>query len=266
MNREAYRKAFDAIPFSPDFQDRTTELLRDRLREQEKEEHSMYVGKTKKLAVLIAAAIALLAVSVSAVMLWLSPAQVAERLEDPVLAAAFDSEDAIPLEETAQVGDYTVTLAGLLSGQDLSQAPAEYNGQLISDRTYAVFSLARTDGEPLEELPDGLSYSPLVSGYHVSAVNAWTLGATCQSFVQDGVAYYLFDTQNLEMFADHTVYFAIYEGGVPNPATFPTAEDGSISLAEGVQGALFTLPLDASKADPAAAEAFVEGTGLEFIG
>lgn len=186
--------------------------------------------------------------------------------EDPVLAAAFDSEDAVLLEETAQVGDYTVTLAGLVSGKDLSRAPAEYNGQLVSDRTYAVFSLARTDGEPLEELPDGLSYSPLVSGYHVSAINAWTLGATCQSFVQDGVAYYLFDTQNLEMFADHTVYFAIYEGGVPNPATFPTAEDGSISLAEGVQGALFTLPLDASKADPAAAEAFVESTGLEFIG
>ena len=266
MNREAYRKAFDAIPFSPDFQDRTTELLRDRLREQEKEKHIMYVGKTKKLAVLVAAAIALLAVSVSAVMLWLSPAQVAERLEDPVLAAAFGSEDAIPLEETAQVGDYTVTLAGLVSGQDLSKAPAEYNGQLISDRTYAVFALTRTDGEPLEELPDGLSYSPLVSGYHVSAVNSWTLGAACQSFVQDGVAYYLFDTQNLEIFADHTVYFAIYEGGVPNPATFPTAEDGSISLAEGVQGALFTLPLDASKADPAAANAFVEGTGLEFIG
>lgn len=269
MNREAYRKAFDAIPFSPDFQDRTTELLRDRLREQEKEEHIMHVGKTKKLAVLIAAAIALLAVSVSAVMLWMSPAQVAERLEDPVLAAAFDSEDAILLNEAAQVGDYTVTLAGMVSGQDLSKAPAEYNGQLVSDRTYAVFTLIRTDGEPLkslEELPADLSYSPLVSGYHVSAVNAWTLGATCQSFVQDGVAYYLFDTWNLEMFADHTVYFAIYEGSVPNLATFPMAEDGTISLADGVEGTLFTLPLDESKADPTAAEAFVESTGLEFIG
>ena len=39
MNREAYRNAFDAIPFSPDFRDRTTERLRDRLREQEKEKH-----------------------------------------------------------------------------------------------------------------------------------------------------------------------------------------------------------------------------------
>ena len=41
-------------------------------------------------------------------------------------------------------------------------------------------------------------------------------------------------------------------------------EDGAISLAEGVTGALFTLPLDASKADPAAAEAFAKSPGLEF--
>ena len=41
-------------------------------------------------------------------------------------------------------------------------------------------------------------------------------------------------------------------------------EDGAISLAEGVTGALFTLPLDASKADPAASEAFAKSTGLEF--
>ena len=224
---------------------------------------------TRKTVMLAAAMAAMLAVSVSAAVLWLSPSQVAEHMEEPLLAAAFESEDAVAIGETGAVGDYTITLAGLVSGEDLSKAPAEYNGQLVSDRTYAVFTLTRTDGEPLkylEELSADLSYSPLVSGYHVSAVNAWTLGATCQSFVQDGVAYYLFDTQNLEMFADHTVYFAIYEGSVPDPATFPMAEDGSISLAEGVEGALFTLPLDASKADPAAAEAFVESTGLEFIG
>ena len=40
------------------------------------------------------------------------------------------------------------------------------------------------------------------------------------------------------------------------------AEDGTISLRESVVGALFTLPLDESKADPAAAQAFVESTGL----
>ena len=263
MNREEYKAAFDQISFSPDFQARTQALLRDCLRESEKETQKMNFSKPKKLAVLLAAAVALLAVSVSAA-LFLTPADVAARLEDDPLAAAFQSDDAVALNETAASGDYTFTLLGMVSGEDLSALPAEYNGETVRDRTYAVFTVARTDGTPMTEQPN-LSYSPLVAGYHVSAVNGWTLGATCQSFVEDGVAYYLFDTQNLEMFADHTVYFAIYEGSVPNPALFPMAEDDTLSLAEGVTGALFTLPLDESKADPAAAEAFVKSTGLEFI-
>ena len=260
MNREKYKAAFDSIPFSPDFQARTEALLRARLRETEKETSKMNFSKPKKLAGLVAA-VALLAVSVSAV-LFLTPADAAERLEDDPLAAAFESDEAVSLNETAASGDYTFTLLGMVSGEDLSALPAEYNGETVRDRTYAVFTVARTDDTPLREQPN-LSYSPLVAGYHVSAVNGWTLGATCQSFVEDGVVYYLFDTQNLEMFADHTVYFAIYEGFVPSPSQFPTAEGGTISLAEGVTGALFTLPLDASKADPAAAEAFVKSTGLE---
>ena len=231
MDRETYRKAFDDLSFSDDFQARTEALLRDRARDMEKERNMTKFGATKKTV---------------------------------LLAAAFDSEDAVAINETAAVGDYTVTLAGLVSGGDLSAVPTEYNGELISDRTYAVFTLTRTDGQPLEEQPEGLAYTPLVGGYHVRAVNAWTLGATCQSFVQDGTAYYLFDTRNLEMFADHPMYFAVYEGSVPSADTFDMKEDGTIALKEGVTGTLFTLPLDESRADPEAAEAFVKGTGLEF--
>lgn len=66
MNRETYRETFDAIPFSADFQARTTELLQARAREQEKEHDTMRFKKTRRMVVLVAAAVALLAVSVSA--------------------------------------------------------------------------------------------------------------------------------------------------------------------------------------------------------
>ena len=72
MNREEYKAAIDSIPFSPDFQARTEALLRARLRETEKETSKMNFSRSKKLAVLVAAAVALLAVSVSAV-LFLTP-------------------------------------------------------------------------------------------------------------------------------------------------------------------------------------------------
>ena len=260
MNRQDYRAAFDAVDFSADFEERTLQKLAAVRQASEKEQIIMPMNRVKKTALLIAAAVALLAVSVSAAVVWLTPAQVADRVEEPLLAEAFQSEDAIVLDESVTAGDYQITLAGMVSGEDLS-VPTDYNGEIINDRTYAVFRVARADGEPLTDYPN-LSYSPLVDGYHVRCVNAWTLGTTTQQFIEDGVIYCLFDCRNLEMFADHPVRFAIYEGGIPNTDLFSMAEDGTISLRESVVGAMFTLPLDESRADPEAAQAFVESTGL----
>ena len=260
MNRQDYRAAFDAVDFSADFEERTLQKLAAARQTSEKEQNKMSMNRMKKTVLLTAAAVALLAVTVSAAVLWLSHAQVADRVEEPLLAEAFQGDDAIVLDESVTAGDYQITLAGMVSGEDLS-VPTDYNGEIINDRTYAVFRVARADGAPLTDYPN-LSYSPLVDGYHVRCVNAWTLGTTTQQFIEDGVIYCLFDCRNLEIFADHPVRFAIYEGGVPNTDLFSMAEDGTISLREGVVGALFTLPLDESKADPAAALAFVESTGL----
>ena len=260
MNRRDYRAAFDAVDFSADFEERTLQKLAAVRQASEKEQIIMPMNRVKKTSLLVAAAVALLAVTVSAAVLWLTPAQVADRVEEPLLAEAFQGEDAIVLYESLTAGDYQITLAGMVSGEDLS-VPTDYNGEIINDRTYAVFRVARADGEPLTDYPN-LSYSPLVDGYHVRCVNAWTLGTTTQQFIEDGVIYCLFDCRNLEMFADHPVRFAIYEGGIPNTDLFSMAEDGTISLRENVVGALFTLPLDESRADPAAAQAFVESTGL----
>ena len=264
MNREAYRKAIDQIPFSADFQERTADLLRRRARELEKEDKTVNFSKTKKLAVTIAAAAALLIVSVSAAMVWLTPAQVAEYHEQPLLAEAFEGPDAISVNETVETGDFAVTLLGLVSGENLDVR----NQDLDSARTYAVLSLRRLDGEPLEnETFDFTHYTmtPLVAGYSPAAVNNWTLGAGASGFARDGLYYYLLDTGSVEMFADRTVYMAFYEGGAPNNSIFAVAEDGAISFAEDFTGvqALFELPLDPAKADPAAADAFVRNTGLD---
>lgn len=265
MDREDYRKAFDDIPFSADFQARTEALLQARARELEKEKPTMHFQKTRKLAALTAAAVALLAVSVSAAVLWLSPADVAGRFEDPALAAAFESQDAVLVNETTQTGGYDITLMGLVSGQGLS---AWYD-EAEPSRTYAMVSIARTDGTPLTDDDNMLGtgtfiISPLVAGYAPHAVNAWTLDGSCGSFLENGVAYYVLDTLDVQMFADHTVYLAVYQGFVPSYDIFSVAEDGTYALRDGVTGALFVLPLDESLADPEAAQAFVESTGMVY--
>lgn len=263
MNREDYRKAFDELSFSADFQERTEALLRQRTRELEKEKPMMQFKRTKKMAVLIAASVAVLVVSVSAAVLWLSPSQVAEQMDEPALAAAFESDGAVLIGETRNAGDYTVGLLGMVGGKDL----AAFGDELEEDHTYVVASLARTDGTALEQetyQPFQWTVTPLVEGYRVNAVNNWTLDAFAQCRVIDGAAYYIMDIQNLGIFADHTVYLAVYEGGAPSMDLFSMTRDGAISMRDSVVGTLFTLPLDKSLADPAAAQALVESTGIEY--
>ena len=263
MNREDYRKAFDELSFSADFQERTADLLQQRARELEKERTDMTISKTKKIAVLVAACIALLAVSVSAAYMWLTPAQVAEEHNQPLLAEAFQGPDAIAINETVESGDFSITLLGLVSGKNLDVL----NQDLEKDHTYSVLALRRLDGTALTNENHSLTQytmTPLVAGCSPSAVNIWTLGAGCSGMAKDGVYYYLLDTRSIEMFADRTVYMAFYEGFVPNNSIFTVAEDGTIAFAEDFAGvqALFTLPLDPAKADRAAADAFVESTGM----
>lgn len=258
MNRDDYRKAFDELSFSADFQTRTADLLQQRARELEKERNNMTFNKTKKMAVLIAACAALLAVSVSAAVMWLTPAQVAQEHDQPLLAEAFNGPDAITINETVESGEFSITLLGLVSGRNLDTL----NPDLEKDHTYSVLALRRLDGEPLEnETFDFGRYTmtPLVAGTSPAAVNNWTLDAGVTGMAKDGVYYYLLDTQSLEMFADRTVYMAFYEGFAPNNTIFTVAEDGTIAFADDFSGihALFTLPLDPAKADPAAVEAFL---------
>lgn len=264
MDRKQYREAFDKLAFSPDFQARTQALLHQRARAMEQEETSMKIKHLRKPAVFAAVA-ALLVVSVSAAAYFLSPAQVAEHTGNPLLAQAFESEDAVLLNETEESGGYQITLSGLVSGAGLSSMTDQVDAQ----RTYAVLSVKAPDGTALGqddfELTD-YTVTPLVSGYSPNVVNSWTLDAALTGFVQDGVYYFLLDTKNLEMFADHTVYLAFYEGGgVPTREQFTMGEDGSIAFREDFTGAhaLFTLPLDKSLADPEAAQEFVDSTGLD---
>lgn len=258
MNRETYREAFDQIPFSADFQERTANLLRQRARELEKENKTMNFSKTEKLAVGIAAAVALLAVSVSAAMLWLTPSQVADRYDQPLLAEAFEGPGAIEINKTVETGDFAVTLLGLVSGENLDVK----NQDLDKAHTYAVLALRRLDREPLETQTfefTRYTMTPLVAGCSPAAVNSWTLNAGVSGFAEDGIYYYLLDTASIEMFADRTVYMAFYEGFVPNNTIFSVNDDGTIAFCDDFDGvqALFELPLDAAKADPAAVEDFL---------
>ena len=78
----------------------------------------MTVRKSYQWIIFAAVTITLLMLSVSAAMLWLSPAQVAEEFNDPLLSQAFVGEEAMLLQESAQAGAYMVTLEGWSPGRE----------------------------------------------------------------------------------------------------------------------------------------------------
>lgn len=244
MNREQYRAQVDALSFSSDFQDRTMARLA-----QEKERKPM--KKMNLKAVLLAAAV-VAAMSVTAyAAITLAPRDVAQRAGNEALAAAFEGEDAITVNETKTVGDYNVTLMGLVSGTGLSRVES-LPDSVDQDKTYAVLAYARTDGADITEDAPDLTVSPLVEGYAPWRLNAWTLGGGVSSFAQEGVLYYLFECDNVEPFADRTVYLAVYPGThiPPSAENFAISDEGHISVVAGADVAMFVLPLDEGKADP----------------
>ena len=204
-------------------------------------------------AMMAAAVVAAMSVTAYAAI-TLAPRDVAQRAGNEALAAAFEGEDAITVNETKTVGDYNVTLMGLVSGTGLSRVES-LPDSVDQDKTYAVLAYARTDGADITEGVPDLTVSPLVEGYAPWRLNAWTLGGGVSSFAQEGVLYYLFECDNMEPFADHTVYLAVY----PGTHTPPSAELFGFEDATGVitskgEAALFSLPLDESKANAQKAE------------
>ncbi len=247
MNAEDYRRAVDAVAFRPDFVPRTLSLL-----EARRKETVPMKTISRKTALIAAALVALLAVSASAALHFLSPGQVARRVGMDALADLFRSADAVPVEQTRQVGDYQVTLLGLVPGAGLADVADGVEAQ----KTYAVLACARTDGAPITQDTVDLTVTPLVEGYAPWRVNAWYLNGSVDTFVQDGTLYTLLACDTVEPFADHTVYLAVYPGAhsVPSAQRFSFSADGAIAYQPGQEGALFPLPLDPAKADHEAAE------------
>ena len=251
MNKEAYRAQVDAVSFSPDFQDRT--MARLQALAQEKEQKTM--KKMNLRTGLVAAALtAALSITAYAAVTLLRPQDVAQRAGNEALAAAFEQQEAVTVNEVKTVGDYKVTLMGLVGGEGLSEVES-LPGGVARDKTYAVLAYERADGVAIQEDVPDLTVSPLVEGYAPWLVNAWTLNGGVHSFAQEVMLYYLFECDNVEPFADHTVYLAVY----PGTHTPPSAELFGFEDATGVitskgEAALFSLPLDESKANAQKAE------------
>lgn len=254
--KEIYKKEINSVCFSNNFESVTSLRLIEESRR--KGTDTLNKNKVMKTIILIAVLVALLSTSVYAVTYLLSAKEVAEKTGYSDVAKRFNEEnfDIVTITDKG----YSVSFHGIVNSETLVyfDEKSEYE-----DRTYAVYSIAKEDGTPLN-LIDGipLSFTPVIDGIRTDI--AFALTESASGTEKDGILYYIFDYQNLEIFADKNVSVAVFEGFFPNPGIFTMDENGKTAYNESYSGfkGMFELPMDKSKANPKEAKKLLESMGF----
>lgn len=238
--------------------DRIIEMTKKKI----EEDTEMLPKKKFHISMLAAAVITALSCTAFATYQFLAPNEIAERFEDHKLADALENmEERFDLEPQTS-GEYTFEILGIASGKGLSRFT-----EAEKDKSYVVGMVTKTDGSRLGEDFPGVMLTPLVSGYLPWEVNAFTLDGGRSEFISDDemADYFIFECNNIEPFADKTIYMAMYEisdefGMAPNNGIFTVNPDGSIRFNDGFTKAhaLFEIPIDKSKADPKAIDELLD--------
>lgn len=208
-----------------------------------------------------AAAAVILGTTVFAAYHLMTPAEIAERNEYHELAGILSEDDTKFDIPPQKCGDYTIEILGMTTGKNLSHFTEDFGN---NDRSYIIGAVFRNDEKPISDYLE-MQLTPLISGYKPWEVNIWTLGGGKSEFMENGVVYFVYECDGIEIFADHTVYIAVYDEGLaPGTDIFTMEDDGSIHFADSYKGngAIFTLPLDKSKADPEKAAEYLKSISL----
>ncbi len=251
--------------FSPDAM--PDEKLNDKIRELSREDYVMKRTSKKKAVFIPLVAILALLMSMGVFAAWnlLKSEKVAEEIGDDALARAFESDDAIPINETKVDGGYKVTLLGLVSGKGIS----DFSGEELKARTYAVLAIENEDGSPMPDTLDdeygkvSFFISPLVKGIKPWQFNIYYMEGGYKEFVkEDGILYRVIECDSIEMFADRGLELCVIgNSSVYNIDAFAYNEQtGEITPNEDYEGinVVFDLPIDEKKADPEAAERYLQ--------
>lgn len=237
------------------------ELNRQIVRRWSKERREMN-NNIRRRTVAVASICILLAGSVTAYAAYhfLNPGQIAERVNNSALQRAFQSEGAIEINETQQNNGYSITLLGLVSGEDLEPCvPSEKRGAIERKKTYAAFAIEGENGSKIKG--GNLCISALISGMDFSEFNNANMNGSLTWFEEDGVLYELYTCDNLEIFADRGVYLGVVDQFGDEARAFQMdSESEAYHRVETYDGtnALFKLPLNRSLGNQQAAEQYVK--------
>lgn len=244
-------------------------LLRAKERKQMKHQ--------RRIPAAVAAAVCVVllgSVTVVAARRYFSPAEIAVEFENDTLAKAFSGEGAVLVNQTQESGGYRITLLGSVAGKNISDYMiTDDKGVVEENKIYTVVAIERVDGTPMPDTSsDDYDKEPLYVSHYIRGLDPkqyslQSMGGGYSTAVRDGVMYRMMEMDNIEMFADKGIYVGVSSGTFYDAEAYRFDEgSGEISPNMGYQGvnALFTLPVDKSKADSAAAEVYLKELRAEW--
>ena len=238
--------------------DQLNQTIRNRV--QEEQTMKRFSKKRPLAAALVAALVLALSITGFASWRFLSAGEAAEHSGMSDLARAFESGDAVSVNQTVASGNYTFSFLGIASGENLSGFQSD--SQVNPKRTYAVLAIAKTDGTAMAaDGSESFFVSPLIKGQKPWQVNITTMNGGYTEFAEGGVLYRLIECDDIEMFADRGLYLCVSTSDFYDKNAFTYDEEtGEITTNPDYSGAcaLFDLPLDPAKADRAKADAYLE--------
>lgn len=222
-------------------------------RNEEKRMKKKYFGT---IAATVVLALAVCGGTGYAAMKYLSPNKVAKEFANDTLANAFQRKDALWINEKKEKNGYFITLMGVVSGKNLNTNPIMQNEKIVTDSTYMVISIEKSNGtampKPEEKGFAKFLISPLIKGENPYMVNIFSMANGCGCTTKDGVQYYLLECNNLEVFAKQGVQLAVTDATVISDETYSFDEEKKVVAAnkkyKGVN-LLFEVPFPEEKAN-----------------
>ena len=224
--------------------------------------------KVPAVAAAVICVVLLGSITVAAAHRYLSTSEVAVEIEDNTLKNAFLSENAVLVNETQESGGYYITLLGSVAGKNISDYLST-DGQGIpkDNKIYTVVAIEHADGTPMTPTSsDDYGKEPFyvscyIRGLDPNKYSLMSMNGAYTAFVKDGIEYRVLSMDNIEIFADKGIYVGASTGSFYDRQAYNYDEStGIMSRNENYAGvnALFELPMDKSKGDPAAAQAYLE--------
>lgn len=178
------------------------------------------IRKARKIAAacMLIAAMGVLSVSGYAAWKYLRPTQVVENMGDQKLSGQFEKTEGTIVGDARQVfEDYTVTMLGLVAGENLSDYPYFSDGVEVQDRCFAILAIERTDSVPMPKTSEDeyaelcFFASAFAKGYDPVKVNAATLDGYYCDMVEDGILYRLVECDDISALSDQVVYVGVLD-------------------------------------------------------